>query len=120
MPFTRESVIAAWLDVVDASTHAREAMSSIEHSLLEGVTALRRGGSALDALAAAGVKGQRADLDASWRLVRAARHRFRVVLVGHCLADGLDVRAISEVWGFSREAADALVREARELEVSYN
>ncbi len=120
MPFTRESVIAAWLDVVDACANVREAMSSVERSILGGVESLRLGADVLEALSATGVKERREDLDETWRLLAITRHRFRVLLVAHCLANDMDPREISRVWGIDREDVDTLVHEARDLEANYN
>ena len=103
MPFSRESMITAMLDLVDASADARKAMSGVERSILEGVDALVDGADVLECLCTSRVREHREDLEESLRRVTKTRHRFRLVLVAQCAGAGMNAREISELWGFSRQ-----------------
>ncbi len=120
MSFSRESVIAAWIDVVDASANVREAMSCVERSILEGVDALKLGRDVVDVLSDTGIKDQRKELDATWRVLTESRHRFRVLLAAYCVANGRDPEEVSRAWGIPGRNVDSLTREARELVASSN
>ena len=120
VPISRESLILAWLEVVEASTNTRESMCTVEASILDGVEALRADRDVLDSLSATRVKEQREDLDETWNVFAGTRRRFRVLLVAHCLVSGIDPMEALRTWGFTRGDVDELIQDARDLASSQN
>ena len=116
MPAPHDDVIRATREFIGASAELRSTLLHAEEGLLKGIAALERGGTPMENLRTPQTKVQRTSVQSAMERFADARHRFRMLMIGECVHDGMKARELSEMWGFSRQRASKLIGESRCLE----
>ena len=110
---SRADLISTLNEAAAASSHAREVMMRVEQTLHTEANQLTQGADILETLCTPRIQELRSELNAAMEVVSSTRHQFRLALVAQCVDQGMNARQISELWGFSRQRAQALIQEAR-------
>ena len=111
---TRADLISALNEAADASSSAREVMTGVERALRTGALQLTQGRDIQETLCTSRIEELRTELQAAMDRVARTRHEFRMALASQCADSGMSTREIGELWGFSRQRAQALIQETRE------
>lgn len=110
---SRTDLIATLNEAAAASSEAREVMMRVERTLHSEAMQLSQGADILETLCTPLIQELRSELNTAMEQVSDTRHNFRLAVVAQCVDQGMSARQISDLWGFSRQRAQALIQEAR-------
>lgn len=110
---SRADLISTLNEAAAASSDARDVMMRVEQTLHSEAIQLSRGADILETLCTPLIQELRSELNAAMEQVSSTRHQFRLAVVAQCVDQGMSARQISDLWGFSRQRAQALIQEAR-------
>jgi DNA-binding NarL/FixJ family response regulator len=113
VPDPAEEVSAAIRELIEANRSAREAMRQGEAILRRALRKLEQGADVPTMLRSMPADAERQTVNHVLEAYAAARHRLRQVVIAECLDQGMTLGEIGRQWGFSRQLAGRLAREAK-------
>ncbi len=115
MAESTERIIEVMQELIDAHRLARDTLGANEEVLVAGLEAIRSGAGVVETLEAAPANAQRRATQEMLERLVAARHQFRLYLIGACIDAGMSPREIAADWGISRQRVDQFVQEFKRV-----
>ena len=99
MTTSRDDLIDAMQELIDAHAWGREVMETADALLRFGITQLRNGTDFIETMAKAPTAIERQAAQDAFRSITEARHKLRLLLLDVCLQQGMSVREVGEKSG---------------------
>ncbi len=100
-------------ELADSLANARIAIRDVERAIRRALKKVEQGGDIAEGIAAVQPAMSRARLNDALREVERCRHRTRLEVFRLALDSGMSIAELGRVWGFSRQLAARLAKEAR-------